>query len=59
VQTALAAIGNPGLTRNNPLERHFRDIQCCRIHPPQDDTALIMAGRRTLAAAAAPGGQSR
>jgi alkylation response protein AidB-like acyl-CoA dehydrogenase len=59
VQTALAAIGNPGLTRNNPLERHFRDIQCCRIHPPQDDTALIMAGRRTLAAAAAPGGQPR
>lgn len=52
VQTALAAIGNPGLTRNNPLERHFRDIQCCRIHPPQDDAALIAVGRRTLAAAA-------
>jgi alkylation response protein AidB-like acyl-CoA dehydrogenase len=52
VQTALAAIGNPGLTRHNPLERHFRDIQCSRIHPPQDDTALIGAGRRTLAAAA-------
>jgi butyryl-CoA dehydrogenase len=48
VQTALAAIGNPGLTRNNPLERHFRDIQCCRIHPPQDDIALLAAGRRTL-----------
>jgi alkylation response protein AidB-like acyl-CoA dehydrogenase len=59
VQTALTAIGNPGLTRHNPLERHFRDIQCCRIHPPQDDTALIAAGRRTLAAAAAPGGQPR
>jgi butyryl-CoA dehydrogenase len=50
VQTALAAIGNPGLTRHNPLERHFRDIQCSRIHPPQDDAALIAAGRRTLAA---------
>jgi alkylation response protein AidB-like acyl-CoA dehydrogenase len=48
VQTAVTALGNPALTRNNPLERHFRDIQCCRIHPPQDDAALIAAGRRTL-----------
>jgi alkylation response protein AidB-like acyl-CoA dehydrogenase len=48
VQTALSAIGNPGLTRHNPLERHFRDIQCSRIHPPQDDAALIIVGRRTL-----------
>jgi alkylation response protein AidB-like acyl-CoA dehydrogenase len=47
-QTALAAIGNPGLTRHNPLERHFRDIQCVRIHPPQEDIALLVAGRRTL-----------
>jgi alkylation response protein AidB-like acyl-CoA dehydrogenase len=49
VQTALTALGNPALTRSNPLERHFRDIQCCRIHPPQDDAALIAVGRRTLA----------
>ncbi len=48
VQTAVAALGNPGLTRNNPLERHYRDIHCCRIHPPQD-VALITAGRRVLA----------
>lgn len=48
VQTAVGALGNPALTRNNPLERHYRDIHCCRIHPPQDDAALIMAGRRTL-----------
>jgi hypothetical protein len=33
------------------LERHFRDIQCRRIHPPQDDAALIAVGRRTLAIA--------
>jgi alkylation response protein AidB-like acyl-CoA dehydrogenase len=51
VQTALAAIGNPGLTRHNPLERHYRDIQCSRVHPPQDDAALIIAGRRTLSIA--------
>jgi alkylation response protein AidB-like acyl-CoA dehydrogenase len=52
VQTAIAAIGNPGLARSNPLERHFRDVQCSRIHPPQDDAALIAVGRRTLNAAA-------
>jgi butyryl-CoA dehydrogenase len=52
VQTAVTALGNPALTRHNPLERHFRDIQCCRIHPPQDDAALIGVGRRVLAGAA-------
>ena len=48
VQAAVTALGNPALTRGNPLERHFRDIQCCRIHPPQDDAALIAVGRRAL-----------
>ena len=48
VQAAFTALGNPALTRGNPLERHFRDIQCSRIHPPQDDAALINVGRRTL-----------
>jgi alkylation response protein AidB-like acyl-CoA dehydrogenase len=48
VQAAFTALGNPALTRSNPLERHFRDIQCSRIHPPQDDAALINVGRRTL-----------
>ncbi|MCM3924565.1 acyl-CoA/acyl-ACP dehydrogenase [Frankia sp. AiPs1] len=52
VQTAVAAIGNPGLTRRNPLERHLRDVHCVRVHPPQEDTALLIAGRRVLAAAA-------
>jgi butyryl-CoA dehydrogenase len=48
VQTAVATLGNPALTRHHPLERHFRDIQCCRVHPPQDDAALINVGRRSL-----------
>ncbi|MCL9758962.1 acyl-CoA dehydrogenase family protein [Frankia sp. AiPa1] len=52
VQTAVAALGNPGLTRHNPLERHLRDVHCVRVHPPQEDSALLAAGRRTLAAAA-------
>jgi alkylation response protein AidB-like acyl-CoA dehydrogenase len=48
VQTAVAALGNPALTRKNPLERHLRDVLCVRIHPPQEDTALLAAGRRIL-----------
>jgi alkylation response protein AidB-like acyl-CoA dehydrogenase len=52
VQTAVAAIGNPGLSRHNPLERHLRDVHCSRVHPPQEDAALLIAGRTTLAAAA-------
>lgn len=50
VQTAVAALGNPGLTRYNPLERHLRDVLASRVHPPQDDAALLIAGTRALAA---------
>jgi alkylation response protein AidB-like acyl-CoA dehydrogenase len=49
VHVAVAAIGNPGLSRSNPLERHWRDVQCSRVHPPQEDAALLAAGKRTLA----------
>ncbi|GAA4735180.1 acyl-CoA dehydrogenase family protein [Phytohabitans rumicis] len=50
VQTAVAALGNPALTRHNPLERHLRDVLASRVHPPQDDAALLIAGKRVLAA---------
>ena len=49
VQTAVAALGNPGLTRHLPFERHLRDVLCVRVHPPQEDAALLAAGRRLLA----------
>jgi alkylation response protein AidB-like acyl-CoA dehydrogenase len=49
VETAVAALGNPALTRSHPLERHLRDVLCCRIHPPQDDRALIALGKQSLA----------
>lgn len=48
VQTASAAIGNPGLTRHLPFERLLRDVLCGRVQPPQEDTALRVAGRRVL-----------
>jgi alkylation response protein AidB-like acyl-CoA dehydrogenase len=48
VQGLVAAIGNPGLTRSLPFERHLRDVLCARPHPPQDDAALVAAGRALL-----------
>jgi alkylation response protein AidB-like acyl-CoA dehydrogenase len=44
VQKAVALIGNPGLTRAHPLERHLRDVLCARVHSPQSDTILKAAG---------------
>ena len=45
VEIGLELTGNPGLSRNNPLERHYRDVLCSRIHSPQNDTILVGAGR--------------
>jgi alkylation response protein AidB-like acyl-CoA dehydrogenase len=47
-QTAVAALGNPGLSRHHPLERHLRDALCIRVHPPQEDAVLLASGRRVL-----------
>jgi alkylation response protein AidB-like acyl-CoA dehydrogenase len=44
----VAALGNPGLSRHHPLERHLRDVLCIRVHPPQEDTVLLAGGRRVL-----------
>ncbi len=49
VEAALSLSSNHGLARRNPLERHFRDVLCGRIHTPQDDSVWIAAGRRALA----------
>jgi alkylation response protein AidB-like acyl-CoA dehydrogenase len=48
VEKAIDLIGNPGLFRSNPLERHLRDVLCARIHSPQADTALQGAGKVAL-----------
>ncbi|HEX5661036.1 MAG TPA: acyl-CoA dehydrogenase family protein, partial [Polyangiales bacterium] len=44
VEIGLELTGNPGLSRTNPLERHYRDVLCSRIHSPQNDTILVSAG---------------
>ncbi len=48
VQRAVALTGNAGLSRANPLERHLRDVLCGRVHTPQEDAALLAAGRAAL-----------
>ncbi|KXV19740.1 acyl-CoA dehydrogenase family protein [Gluconobacter japonicus] len=48
VSKAVAAIGNPGLSQDNPLERHYRNVLCGRVHTPQGDSALLEAGREAL-----------
>jgi alkylation response protein AidB-like acyl-CoA dehydrogenase len=48
VTLATRLLGNPGLSRDNPLERHFRDVQSAPVHAPQEDVALIAIGRDAL-----------
>jgi alkylation response protein AidB-like acyl-CoA dehydrogenase len=48
VEDALSLTSNHGLTRANPLERHYRDVLCGRVHTPQDDTTRGNAGRLAL-----------
>jgi alkylation response protein AidB-like acyl-CoA dehydrogenase len=53
VEQAVALVGNNGLTRKYPLERHYRDVLCARVHTPQDDSILAAAGQAALAAVTA------
>lgn len=52
VEKAIAASGNPGLSRNNPLQRHYRDVLCGRVHTPQADVVLAGAGKAAFASLA-------
>ncbi|MGE3985320.1 MAG: acyl-CoA dehydrogenase family protein [Dehalococcoidia bacterium] len=47
-QLALELTGNPGLSRENELERHYRDALCGRVHTPQTDMVTGAAGRSAL-----------
>jgi alkylation response protein AidB-like acyl-CoA dehydrogenase len=51
VEQAVALVGNNGLTRRYPLERHYRDVLCARVHTPQDDSIIAAAGKSALEAA--------
>jgi alkylation response protein AidB-like acyl-CoA dehydrogenase len=48
VEDALSLSSNHGLSRANPLERHYRDVLCGRVHTPQDDATRVGIGRAAL-----------
>jgi alkylation response protein AidB-like acyl-CoA dehydrogenase len=48
VEQAVSLAGNHGLSRSQPLERHYRDVLCSRVHTPQDDVIISAAGRSAL-----------
>ncbi|AFZ23313.1 acyl-CoA dehydrogenase [Cylindrospermum stagnale PCC 7417] len=48
VEMGLELTGNPGLLRKNPLERHYRDVLCSRIHTPQNDVVCQSLGKSVL-----------
>lgn len=48
LELALSVTGNHGLDRRNPLERHYRDALCGRVHAPQSDIVLTNAGCNAL-----------
>jgi alkylation response protein AidB-like acyl-CoA dehydrogenase len=45
VEKVVSLVGNNALTRNNPLERHYRDVLCARVHTPQDDSIIAAAAQ--------------
>lgn len=51
VERAVALAGNHAHDRAHALERHWRDVQCARVHVPTADAAHLAAGRAALAAA--------
>ncbi|QSJ14706.1 acyl-CoA/acyl-ACP dehydrogenase [Nostoc sp. UHCC 0702] len=48
VEIGLELTGNPGLLKKNPLERHYRDVLCSRIHTPQNDVICQSLGKSIL-----------
>jgi len=52
VEQMVSLIGNPGLSRANPLERHLRDVYSARVHFPQEDTVTTFLGKQAKASIA-------
>lgn len=48
VALALELTGNHGLSRQHPLERHYRNVLCARVHTPQNDSAWLAAGQHAF-----------
>lgn len=48
VELMVENIGNHALTRRHPLQRHFRNVLCGRIHTPQGDAIFTSVGKLAL-----------
>jgi alkylation response protein AidB-like acyl-CoA dehydrogenase len=48
IDKALMLVGNAGLAYRHPIQRHFRDILCGRVHEPQADVLLTVRGKQVL-----------
>ncbi|MGF0308929.1 acyl-CoA dehydrogenase family protein [Rhodococcus sp. IEGM1428] len=48
VGLAVRSIGNPGLSQDNHLQRHFRNVQSAGVHAPQQDTSIAIIGASAL-----------
>jgi alkylation response protein AidB-like acyl-CoA dehydrogenase len=45
---SLKVAGGTSITRDLPLERHFRDVRAGSMQPPSGDTALEIIGRSAI-----------
>ena len=45
---ALKVAGGSSITKDLPLERHFRDVRAGSMQPPSGDTALEIIGRHAI-----------
>ncbi|ORM65220.1 acyl-CoA dehydrogenase [Pantoea rodasii] len=50
VELMVESIGNHALTRQHPLQRHYRNVLCGRIHTPQSDAIFTSVGKTALSA---------
>ncbi|MBK0122470.1 acyl-CoA/acyl-ACP dehydrogenase [Pantoea sp. S61] len=50
VELMVESIGNHALTRHHPLQRHWRNVLCGRIHTPQSDAIFTSVGKAALTA---------
>ena len=50
VELAIEVTGNPGLSRSNALQRHYRNVLCGRVHTPQNDVVLQGVGKAVFVA---------
>jgi len=49
VRRGLELAGNHALEHSNPLQRHYRNLLCGRVHTPQPDSVWLTAGKAAFA----------